>query len=146
VSDEAASHKLYWTDERIIGGEDPVELGKNNSGRGVGGSMIHYAGYWPRFHPSDFGVRTRDGVGEDWPIAYWDLKPHYERLQLELPVSGERWPWGDPHRYAHVPHPIAGGAEITRSGARKLGIEVRVGPVGITALVEFNSSRGVSIE
>ena len=69
VSDEAGQHKLYWTAPRVIGGEDPVELGKNNSGHGVGGSMIHYAGYAPRFHPSDFETRTRDGVGADWPIA-----------------------------------------------------------------------------
>jgi choline dehydrogenase-like flavoprotein len=132
VSDEAGSHKLYWTEERIIGGQDPVELGKNNSGHGVGGSMIHYAGYCPRFHPSDFEVRTRDGVGEDWPISYRDLKRHYELLELELPVAGEDWPWGDPHRYPHTAHPIAGGAELAWGGARKLGIEMRVGPVGIT--------------
>jgi choline dehydrogenase-like flavoprotein len=132
VSDEAGAHELYWTEERIIGGSDPVELGKNNSGRGVGGSMVHYAGYCPRFHPSDFEVHTRDGVGEDWPISYQDLKPHYERLELELPVSGDYWPWGDPHRYPHTPHPIAGGADAARGGARKLGIEMRVGPVGIT--------------
>jgi choline dehydrogenase-like flavoprotein len=132
VSDEAGSHHIYWTEKRIIGGEDPVELGKNNSGHGVGGSMNHYAGYCPRFHPSDFEVRTRDRVAEDWPISYWDLKPHYERLELELPVSGDTWPWGDPHRYPHTPHPIAGGAEICREGARKAGIEMRVGPVGIT--------------
>ena len=132
VSDEAGSHKLYWTDERVTGGQDPVELGKNNSGHGVGGSMVHYAGYCPRFHPSDFEVRTRDGVGEDWPISYRDLKPHYQRLELELPVAGDYWPWGDPHRYPHGPHPIAGGADIAREGARRLGIEVRVGPVGIT--------------
>ncbi len=62
VSDEAGSHKLYWTDERVTGGQDPVELGKNNSGRGVGGSMVHYAGYCPRFHPSDFEVRS----GTEW--------------------------------------------------------------------------------
>ena len=132
VSDEAGSHSLYWTDKRITGGEDPVQLGKNNSGKGVGGSMVHYAGYCPRFHPSDFEVRSRDGVGEDWPIRYWDLKRHYERLELELPVSGDYWPWGDPHRYPHAPHPIAGGADVARAGARKLGIEMRVGPVGIT--------------
>ena len=132
VSDEAGSHKLYWTQERVIGGDDPVELGKNNSGHGVGGSMIHYAGYCPRFHPSDFEVRTRDGVAEDWPISYRDLKRHYEILELELPVAGESWPWGDPHRYPHSPHPIAGGAETAWKGARKLGIQIRVGPVGIT--------------
>ncbi len=132
VSDEAGSHDLYWTEPRVIGGHDPVELGKNNSGRGVGGSMVHYAGYCPRFHPSDFEIRTRDDVGEDWPISYWDLKRHYERLELELPVAGDYWPWGDPHRYPHTPHPIAGGADVARGGARKLGIEIRVGPVGIT--------------
>jgi choline dehydrogenase-like flavoprotein len=132
VSDEAGSHRLYWTDHRVTGGDDPVELGKNNCGHGVGGSMVHYAGYCPRFHPSDFEVRTRDGVGEDWPISYADLKPHYERLELELPVAGDYWPWGDPHRYPHTPHPIAGGADTLREGARKLGIEMLVGPVGIT--------------
>ena len=132
VSDEAGSHKLYWTDARVTGGEDPVELGKNNSGKGVGGSMVHYAGYCPRFHPSDFNVRARDGVGEDWPISYAELKAHYERLELELPVAGDYWPWGDPHRYPHTAHPIAGGAEAAWAGARKLGIEVCVGPVGIT--------------
>ena len=94
--------------------------------------MVHYAGYCPRFHPSDFEVRSRDGVGEDWPIRYADLKRHYERLELELPVAGDFWPWGDPHRYPHTPHPIAGGADAARAGARKLGIEMRVGPVGIT--------------
>ena len=70
VSDEAGSHRLYWTDDRVTGGSDPVELGKNNCGHGVGGSMVHYAGYCPRFHPSDFEVHSRDGVGEDWPIRY----------------------------------------------------------------------------
>jgi choline dehydrogenase-like flavoprotein len=132
VSDEAGSHGLYWTEQRVIGGEDPVELGKNNSGHGVGGSMVHYAGYCPRFHPLDFEVSTRDGVGEDWPISIRDLRRHYERLELELPVSGDYWPWGEPHRYPHTAHPIAGGAEFATGGARKLGIEMRVGPVGIT--------------
>jgi len=131
VSDEAGAHELYWTEPRVIGGEDPVELGKNNSGRGVGGSMVHYAGFTPRFHPSDFEVRTRDGVGADWPISYEELKPHYERLERELPVAGESWPWGDPHGYPHGPHPVGGGALYAWEGARRIGIEIRVGPVGI---------------
>jgi choline dehydrogenase-like flavoprotein len=131
VSDEAGAHKLYWTAPRVIGGEDPVELGKNNSGHGVGGSMVHYAGYTPRFHPSDFEVRTRDGVGADWPISYWELKPHYERVERELPVSGQDWPWGDPHSYPYSAHPISGGADRARAGAHAAGIEMRIGPVGI---------------
>ena len=132
ASDEAGQHKLYWTAPRVIGGKDPVELGKNNSGHGVGGSMIHYAGYTPRFHPSDFKTLTLDGVGADWPIRYADLKPHYERVERELPVAGQDWPWGVPHSYPHAAHPISGAAELAREGARKAGIEMRVGPVGIT--------------
>ena len=81
VSDEAGSGRLYWTDLRITGGPDPLEFGANNSGRGVGGSTIHYAAFCPRFHPSDFKVRRRDGVAVDWPISYRDLKPSFERLE-----------------------------------------------------------------
>lgn len=96
VSDERGSHSLYWTEPRQIGGSDPVPLGSNNSGRGVGGSMVHYAGYTPRFHPSDFHTLSADGVGADWPISYDDLRPYYERIEAELPVAGQDWPWGDP--------------------------------------------------
>ena len=35
---------------------------------GVGGSTILYAGDWPRMTPSDFRVRTLDGVADDWPL------------------------------------------------------------------------------
>jgi len=131
VSDEAGSHKLYWTEKRLIGGSDPVEMGKNNSGRGVGGSMVHYAGYCPRFHPSDFKTFTLDGVGKDWPIDYRELRPHYERVEAELPVAGQSWPWGDPHRYPHSPHPISKAAMVIWRGALACGITMRVGPVGI---------------
>jgi choline dehydrogenase-like flavoprotein len=132
VSDEAGSHHLYWTEPRVIGGPDPVPLGSNNSGRGVGGSMVHYAGYTPRFHPSDFRTQTDDGVGADWPIGYQDLKPYYRDLEGELPVAGEQWPWGDPHGYPHRPHPVGGNGEMFLRGARALGITAKVGPVAIT--------------
>jgi choline dehydrogenase-like flavoprotein len=134
VSDErgAGQAGLYWTDNRIISGNDPIEMGKNNSGQGVGGSMTHFAGYVPRLHPSDFEVRTRDGVAVDWPIAYRDLKESFERVERELPVAGEWWPWGDPHGYTHSPHPVAGAAVVAWEGARNCGIEMRVGPVAIT--------------
>jgi len=131
VSDERGSHTLYWTEPRQVGGTDPVPLGSNNSGRGVGGSMVHYAGYTPRFHPSDFETFSRDGVGADWPISYADLQPYYAAIEHELPVAGQDWPWGDPHRYPHSPHPVSGNGEIFLRGARAAGIEARVGPVAI---------------
>jgi choline dehydrogenase-like flavoprotein len=131
VSDEAGSHHLYWTEPRVISGSDPVPLGSNNSGRGVGGSMVHFAGYAPRFHPSDFRTLSQDGVGADWPLRYEELRPYYEQIEQELPVAGEHWPWGDPHGYPHRPHPVGGNGEIFLRGARALGITAKVGPVAI---------------
>ncbi|WP_326847481.1 GMC family oxidoreductase [Streptomyces kaniharaensis] len=133
VSDEAGSHHLYWTEPRVISGADPVPLGANNSGRGVGGSMVHFAGYAPRFHPSDFHTHALDGVGADWPIDYADLRDSYRRLEYELPVAGQYWPWGEPHPYPHPPHPVGGNGEIFLRGAAALGIQARVGPVAITS-------------
>jgi len=132
VSDEAGSHHIYWTEPRVISGDDPVPLGSNNSGRGVGGSMVHFAGYTPRFHPSDFHTRSVDGVGVDWPITYRDLGRYYKLMEEELPVAGQHWPWGEPHGYPQSPHPIGGNGLIFVRGAQKLGIDVRVGPVAIT--------------
>ena len=37
---------------------------------GVGGSMLQFAGAWPRMLPSDFRVRSLDGVADDWPLTY----------------------------------------------------------------------------
>lgn len=133
VSDEAGSSKLYWNDLRITGGEDPITLGANNSGRGVGGGSVHWAGFTPRFHPSDFRVYTQDGVGVDWPIAYEDLKPYYELLEKEIPVAGPAYfPWGDPHGYPYGPHPMGGVGDVLIKGCSKLGIRVSAGgPVAI---------------
>ena len=39
----------------------------------VGGSTILYAAHWQRFMPSDFRVKSLDGVADDWPFTYEDL-------------------------------------------------------------------------
>jgi hypothetical protein len=96
-------------------------------------AACHYAGYCPRFHPSDFETFSRDGVGVDWPISYADLKPHFQLVERELPVAGQDWPWGDPHRYPFSPHPVSGSAERLWKGAIAQGIEMRAGPVGIVS-------------
>jgi choline dehydrogenase-like flavoprotein len=133
VSDEAGSHNLYWEDLRITGGADPLALGANNSGRGVGGGSVHWAAFTPRLHPSDFRVYSEDGMGVDWPISYDELKPYYEQLELEMPVAGPAYfPWGDPHGYPYGPHPMGGVGDTLIRGCTKLGIRVSVGgPVAI---------------
>jgi len=54
----------------------------------VGGTTIHWQGHFPRFHPSDFRVRSLDGVADDWPISYSDLEPYYDLNDQMIGVSG----------------------------------------------------------
>ncbi|HTW83359.1 MAG TPA: GMC family oxidoreductase [Candidatus Sulfotelmatobacter sp.] len=133
VSDEAGSHRLYWEDPRITGGSDPLALGANNSGKGVGGGSVHWASFTPRLHPSDFETYTRDGVGIDWPLSYDDIRPYYEQLELEMPVAGPAYyPWGHPHGYAYGPHPMGGVGNALIKGCSALDIPVSIGgPVAI---------------
>ncbi|MGI8991878.1 MAG: GMC family oxidoreductase [Bryobacteraceae bacterium] len=139
VSDEAGSHRLYWNDHRITGGNHPLALGANNCGKGVGGSTVHWSAFTPRLHPSDFHTYSLDGVGVDWPITYDDIKPYYELMELEMPVAGPAmFPWGYPHGYPYAPHATGGVADIMMRGCVKLGI--RVCPGGPVAILE--GSRG----
>ena len=133
VSDEEGSHQLYWNDLRITGGKDPLAFGANNSGKGVGGGSVHWASFVPRFHPSDFEVYTRDGVGADWPISYDDIEPYYDLLEREMPVAGPAYyPWGKPHGYPYAPHPMGGVGNSLIRGCTQLGIPVSAGgPVAI---------------
>ena len=133
VSDESGSHQLYWEDPRVTGGTDPLALGANNCGKGVGGGSVHWAAFTPRLHPSDFEVYTRDGVGADWPIGYDTLRPYYEQLELEMPVAGPAYyPWGHPHGYPYGPHPMGGVGNALIKGCTALNIPVSIGgPVAI---------------
>ncbi len=139
VSDEKGAHDLYWNDPRVTAGDHPLAFGANNSGKGVGGSTVHWASFTPRLHPSDFHTHSLDGVGVDWPMSYDELKPYYELLELELPVSGPSYfPWGDPHGYPYGPHPMGGVGNALIRGCTSMGIGVSAGgPVAI-----LNGSRG----
>ena len=43
--------------------------------RYAGGSTWHWAGSVLRYRPSDFRMKSRFGVGVDWPISYEELAP-----------------------------------------------------------------------
>ncbi|MGY1590901.1 GMC family oxidoreductase [Geodermatophilus sp. SYSU D00708] len=55
---------------------------------GVGGSSVLYGGIWARALPSDFRVRTLDGVADDWPLSYAELEPYYRAVEAEMGVAG----------------------------------------------------------
>lgn len=135
VSDEVGARPLYWNQLRITGGSEPLALGANNSGRTVGGSTVHYAAFCPRLHPSDFMVRTLDGVAADWPIRYEDIEPYYEQMEREFPVAGpSNFPWGKPHGYPYAPLQSGTAGHVLIRGCIELGIPVVAGgPIGITA-------------
>lgn len=69
----------------------------------VGGSTIYYGAHWHRLMPSDFRVRTLDGVADDWPITYEDLAPYYVRAEALTGVSGVG---GDPAYPDHEDYPL----------------------------------------
>ncbi|HUF66862.1 MAG TPA: GMC family oxidoreductase [Gemmatimonadaceae bacterium] len=136
VSDELSSHHLWWTDERISGGDDPVELGSNNSGRGVGGSTVHYSMVAMRAHPEDFRRRSIDGAVEgadvqDWPISFDDLEPYYDEVERDLAVAGPRkYPWGRRRKpYPQREHELNACAEQMVIGCTRLGIPVAPAPI-----------------
>ena len=59
----------------------------------VGGSTIHWSAHFPRFHPSDFRVKSQDGVADDFPMTYEDLEPYFD---LNDRVTGVAGLVGDP--------------------------------------------------
>jgi len=65
--------------------DSPIQTSMFNA---VGGSTIMYAAHFPRFHPSDFKVRTLDGVADDWPLDYARLAPFYDINARMMGVSG----------------------------------------------------------
>ncbi|UFS58672.1 GMC family oxidoreductase [Subtercola endophyticus] len=60
---------------------------------GVGGGTVLWGAQWERFLPSDFRVRTLDGVADDWPLSFDDFAPYYARLDRQFGVAAEP---GDP--------------------------------------------------
>ena len=56
----------------------------------VGGRTNHWGRIALRFAPVDFRSKTRDGLGEDWPISYEDIAPYYDKVEAYIGVFGTR--------------------------------------------------------
>lgn len=65
--------------------DSPIKISNFNA---VGGSTILYAAHFPRLHPSDFRVRSLDGVADDWPLDYATLEPYYDQNAEMMGVAG----------------------------------------------------------
>jgi len=108
-----------------------------NRVKGVGGSTLVYHAMSPRFHESDFRVRTEDGVADDWPISYADLEPYYCQVEYELGVSGpdgaDANPFEPPRSqpYPTPGHPLNRAGCTIKRGADKLGLHLVREPLAI---------------
>src|SRR3954467_3363688 len=56
--------------------------------RMLGGRTNHWGRISLRFGPDDFKGKTKDGLGDDWPISYEDVAPYYDRLDRLVGLFG----------------------------------------------------------
>ncbi len=115
-----------WPNERKGRADYPIDVDDADADpimfNGVGGGSVFYGAHWMRLLPSDFRVRTLDGICDDWPIGYEDLEPYYQQVDQFIGVSGLG---GDPaypdQDFPLPPHPIGrGGVQMAR-GMNSLG-------------------------
>jgi choline dehydrogenase-like flavoprotein len=56
--------------------------------RMLGGRTNHWGRISLRFGPKDFKRKSIDGLGDDWPIGYDDVKPYYDKVDKLIGVFG----------------------------------------------------------
>jgi choline dehydrogenase-like flavoprotein len=58
--------------------------------RMLGGRTNHWGRISLRFGPKDFKHKSIDGLGDDWPISYEDIKPYYDRVDKLIGIFGTK--------------------------------------------------------
>ncbi|MDH5603557.1 MAG: GMC family oxidoreductase [Cyclobacteriaceae bacterium] len=56
--------------------------------RMLGGRTNHWGRISLRFGPLDFQRKSVDGLGDNWPITYDDLKPYYDKIDKMIGLFG----------------------------------------------------------
>jgi choline dehydrogenase-like flavoprotein len=58
--------------------------------RMLGGRTNHWGRISLRFGPNDFRRKSLDGLGDDWPITYDEIKPYYDRVDDLVGIYGSK--------------------------------------------------------
>lgn len=58
--------------------------------RMLGGRTNHWGRISLRFGPDDFKKKSIDGLGDNWPIGYEDVKPYYDKVDKLIGVYGSK--------------------------------------------------------
>lgn len=97
----------------------PIKISNFNA---VGGSTVLYAAHFPRMKPSDFRVRSLDGVADDWPIDYETLAPYWAENDRMMGVAGLAGdPAYPPKEVPLPPVPLGPAGEAVARGFNRLG-------------------------
>ena len=93
--------------------------------RMLGGRTNHWGRISLRFGPSDFRHKSIDGLGDDWPITYDDVKPWYDEVDKLVGIFGsvEGLP-NEPDGIFHTPPAPRCYERLATAAARKLGLTV----------------------
>ncbi len=111
--------------------------------RMLGGRTNHWGRISLRFGPKDFKSKDYDGLGENWPITYDDIKPYYNKLDKLIGVFGTKENiFNEPDGF-FLPPPKPRLHELFYiKGARKSGVTVI--PSRLSILTKrINNTRGV---
>src|SRR5210317_636167 len=111
--------------------------------RMLGGRTNHWGRISLRFGPRDFKGKDRDGLGENWPISYEDIKPYYDKVDKLIGVFGSNeGRYNDPDGY-FLPAPKPRLHELYYiKGAKKSNVDVI--PSRLSILTKrINDDRGV---
>ena len=111
--------------------------------RMLGGRTNHWGRISLRFGPLDFKSKSRDGVGEDWPIGYDDIKPYYDKVDKLIGVFGSKENiYNEPDGF-FLPVPKPRLHELYyKKGAEKAGVKVMPSRMSIITQ-RINQERGV---
>ena len=93
--------------------------------RMLGGRTNHWGRISLRFGPYDFNRKSRDGLGDDWPISYEDVKPWYDEVDKLVGIFGsvENLP-NEPDGIFHPPPVPRCYERLASQAAKKLGLTV----------------------
>ena len=108
-----------------------------SSGSQTGGTAAHHYAAWFRLHEEDFHMKSTFGQGNDWPIAYADLRPYYDQIQEEVGIAGDAK--AEVWRPAGAPYPMPGlpqftQAQVLQRGFDKMGLRTAPLPVAINTV------------
>jgi len=93
--------------------------------RMLGGRTNHWGRISLRFGPYDFNRKSRDGLGDDWPITYDDVKPWYDEVDKLIGIFGSAENLPNEPNGIFLPPPTPRCYELLATkAARKLGVTV----------------------